>query len=179
VELFCKVIDVEQGQRFRKHGSHTPLHELYAKWSQKWSKRLAGSKGRVLTEVDLCFEALQLKAAKEAAELHGLEVAFDAVAGRPAKAPRKRRREPPVGQPQQAAARVASWRWHLTKRRGDLPRRPAPASGGASRHLLGREPPRGAQLPPTRQGGPLRQGAAHAPCRRRGRAQHLSTCVAK
>ena len=89
---------MEQGQRFRKHGSHTPLHELYAKWSQKWSKRLAGSKGRVLTEVDLCFEALQLKAAKEAAELHGLEVAFDEAAGGTCQ-----------GAPhQQAAARVAT-----------------------------------------------------------------------
>ena len=95
VELFCKVLDVEKGQRFRRHGVLTPLNELYAKWSQKWSTRLVGSKGRVLTEVDVCFEALQVKAAKEAAELHGLELAFDAVAGRPAKAHRKRRRESP------------------------------------------------------------------------------------
>ena len=121
VTLFCKVLDVEDSRNFRKIGGDTSLHDLFIKWSQKWAKRLARSKGQLLTEVDLCFEALLKKAAKEAAELNSLEEAFDATVGRPAKAPRttKPRREPPVG----AAARAAPQEPRRERRSEELSRR--------------------------------------------------------
>ena len=121
MQLFCKVLNVEDTHRFRSYGKDTPLHVLFGWWSQKWARRLSRSHGKALTEVDLCFEALQQKAAKEAAELHGLEVAFDATVGRPAKAPRttKPRREPPVG----AAARAAPQDPRRGRRSEELSRR--------------------------------------------------------
>jgi hypothetical protein len=141
VTLFCKVLDVEDGRKFRKFGGVTSLHELFVKWSQKWAKRLARSKGQLLTEVDMCFEALLKKAAKEAAELKSLEEAFDAAqeavdaAGRPAKAPRttKPRREPPVG----AAARAAPQEPRRERRSEELSRR-----AGGSRVVAKRAPSR-------------------------------------
>ena len=143
--LFCKVLDVEDSRRFRSFGDDTSLHDLFQKWSHKWAKRLTRSQGQVLTDVDLCFEALQMKAAKEAAELNSLEEAFDAAqeavdaAGRPAKAPRttKPRREPPVG----AAARAAPQEPRRERRSEELSRRAGGSRVVAARALSRRAGP--------------------------------------
>ena len=132
MQLFCKVLDVEDVHRFRSFGDDTPLHVLFGRWPQTWARQLSSSHGKALTEVDLCFEALQQKAAKEAAELQVLEVAFDEPAGRPAKAPRttKPRREPPVGAPPPQEPR-------RKRRSGERSRR-----AGGSRVVAARAPSR-------------------------------------
>ena len=104
LDLFCKVIDVEADDKFHKRGGPAALDELFEQWSANWVMRLTASKGKALQGIDRAFERAQGQAAKEAAELHGLEVAFDEQEGRPSQAPRsgKRRRrgdlrESPVG----------------------------------------------------------------------------------
>ena len=132
MELFCKVLDVEKDKKFRQRGQPAALDELFAQWSANCNKRLASSKGKALQGIDQAFERAQRQAAKEATELHGLEVAFDEQEGGPPQAPRsgKRRRrgdlrESPVG------ARASS-------------QRPAPSARPAPSSAVG------AQAPPRR-----------------------------
>ena len=134
VELFCKVLDVEKDNKFRRPGllPGPTLDELFAAWSANWSQRLASSKGKALKDIEHAFERAQRQAAKEATELNALEVAFDEQVGGPAQAPRsgKRRRrgdlrESPVG------ARAPS-------------QRPAPSARPAPSSAVG------AQAPPRR-----------------------------
>ena len=143
VELFCKVLDVEKDKKFRKRGEPAALDELFAEWSANWSLRLASSKGKALQGIDHAFERAQRQAAKEATELHALEVAFDEQEGGPSQAPRsgKRRRR---------GETCAS------RKMGREPPR--------STQLRARAQFRAAMLPPPAAGGPS-QGAAHAPRR--------------
>ena len=137
VELFCKVLDVENDKKFRQRGQNAPLEALFAQRSQKWDKRLAGSKGKALQEVDHCFEGLQLQAAKEAAELHSLEVAFDEQQdGGPSQAPRsgKRRRRGDLRESPVVGARAPS-------------QRPAPSARPAPSSAVGAQPPSAAGGP--------------------------------
>ena len=155
VELFCKVLDVENDKKFRQRGQPAALDELFAQWSKNWNKRLRSSRGKALQGIDHSFERAQRQAAKEATELNALEVAFDEQEGRPSQAPKRRRGDLRASQdgaraPAQHSAPSAS---------------PVPSSAVWA-------------PPPPAAGGPS-QGAAHAPRRRRGRAQHLSTCIIK
>ena len=71
--LFCTVLDVQMSKRFRKHGDPANLARLQAKWARSWAVRLSSSRGRVMGEVDQCFEQLAVEASNEQRELQELE----------------------------------------------------------------------------------------------------------
>ena len=103
--LFCTVLDVQMGKRFRRHGDPANLDRLQRKWAWSWADRLSGSRGRALGEVDQCFEQLALEASNEQRELQELEKSFDAKPVVQSRHSKRQRREPRTGGDDRGASR--------------------------------------------------------------------------